>query len=116
MSNHFHFVLVPEREDSLAVLFGRANGRYAQALNIRKGRSGHLWQARSHSCVMAGSPFWVGARCGAGSPCRAGVVGEAADYPGSSAAAHLLGKPGRSHVLDLEFWEQAGGAATWAEM
>ncbi len=33
MTNHFHFLVVPEREDSLALLFGRANGRYAQALN-----------------------------------------------------------------------------------
>jgi putative transposase len=31
MTNHIHFVAIPEREDSLAVLFGRANGRYAQA-------------------------------------------------------------------------------------
>ena len=44
MTNHVHFVVVPEREDSLSVLFGRANGRYAQAVNIRKGRCGHLWQ------------------------------------------------------------------------
>ena len=28
MTNHVHFVVVPEREDSLPVLFGRANGRY----------------------------------------------------------------------------------------
>lgn len=30
MSNHVHFVVVPDREDSLAVLFARANGRYAR--------------------------------------------------------------------------------------
>ena len=36
MTNHVHFVVVPEREDSLSVLFGRADGRYAQAVNIRK--------------------------------------------------------------------------------
>ena len=34
----------------------------------------------------------------------------------SSAAAHLLGIPDESRVLDLEFWKRAGGAATWAEM
>jgi len=34
----------------------------------------------------------------------------------AGAAAHLLRKPDRSQVLDLEFWEQAGGAATWAQM
>jgi putative transposase len=36
MTNHVHFVVIPEREDSLPLLFGRANGRYAPAVNIRK--------------------------------------------------------------------------------
>jgi len=53
MTNHIHMVAVPARADSLAVLFRRANGRYAQAMNIRRGRSGHLWQARFLSCPMA---------------------------------------------------------------
>ncbi len=116
MTNHVHFVVIPQREDSLALLFGRANGRYAQAVNIRKGRSGHLWQARYHSCVMSESHFWIGLRYVEANPCRAGLVREPAEYPWSSAAAHLLGTPDRSRMLDLEFWEQAGGAATWAEM
>jgi putative transposase len=60
MTNHVHFLVVPEREDSLAVLFGRANGRYAQALNIRRGRCGHLWQARFHSCPMSPAHLEVG--------------------------------------------------------
>jgi putative transposase len=111
-----HFVVIPEREDSLALLFGRANGRYAQAINIRKGRSGHLWQARYHSCVMSESHFWIGLRYVEANPCRAGLVREAADYRWSSAAAHLLDTPDRSRVLDLEFWERAGGAATWADL
>ena len=33
MTNHVHWVVVPEWEDSLAVLFRRVNGRYAQYLN-----------------------------------------------------------------------------------
>jgi hypothetical protein len=32
MTNHMHFVAVPDRADSLAVLFCRANGCYAQAV------------------------------------------------------------------------------------
>ena len=77
MTNHVHFVVIPDREDSLAVLFGRANGSYAQALNIRKGRCGHLWQARYHSCPMSGSHFWVGLPYVECSPCRAGMVNAA---------------------------------------
>jgi REP element-mobilizing transposase RayT len=61
MSTRVHFVVEAEREDSLALLFGRANGRYAQAVNIRKGRSGHLWQARFCSCPMSEGHLSLGA-------------------------------------------------------
>ncbi len=42
MDNHVHFVVVPEREDSLSVLFRRVHGRYAQVVNAQRLRSGHL--------------------------------------------------------------------------
>lgn len=116
MTNHVHFVVVPEREDSLAILFGRANGRYAQALNIRKGRSGHLWQARYRSCVMSESHLWLGIRYVEQNPCRAGIAKQPEDYRWSSAVAHLLGSPDRSRILDREFWEREGGKVTWAEL
>jgi putative transposase len=116
MTNHVHFVAVPEREDSLAILFGRANGRYAQALNIRKGRCGHLWQARYHSCALSGSHLGIALRYVEDNPCRAGVVKTPDEYRWSSAAAHMLGNPDRSRILDMGFWERAGGSSTWAEM
>ncbi len=37
MTNHVHFVLVPERTDSLAMLFRRVHGANAQSLNARRG-------------------------------------------------------------------------------
>ena len=49
MTNHVHWVVVPERADSLAILFRRVHGRYAQYLNARRRRSGHLWQNRYFS-------------------------------------------------------------------
>ena len=116
MTNHLHFVVVPEREDSLALLFGRANGRYAQGLNIRKGRSGHLWQARFHSCPMSVSHLWVGLRYVEENPCRARMVEKAEEYRWSSAAVHLGLVEDRSRVLDMEFWEREGGAKAWAEL
>lgn len=117
MINHVHFVVIPSREDSLAILFGRANGRYAQALNIRKGRTGHLWQARFHSCPMSErSHFWIGLRYVEANPCRANMVTSPADYPWSSAAVHLSGAPDRTRILDLDFWERAGGTTTWADL
>ncbi len=116
MSNHVHLIVVPEREDSLSSLFGYVNGRYAQAVNIRKGRSGHLWQARYFSCAMSEQHLWVGLRYVEENPCRAGMVARPEEYRWSSAPAHLCGDRDRTGVLDLEFWSRAGGMETWAEM
>ncbi len=116
MTNHVHFVAIPEREDSLAVLFGRANGRYAQAINIRKGRCGHFWQARFHSCALSDTHLEIALRYVEDNPCRAGISAVASAYRWSSAAAHLLSTPDRSGILDLRFWERAGGATTWADL
>jgi putative transposase len=116
MSNHVHFIVVPGREDSLAVLFGRANGRFAQATNIERGRCGHLWQARFHSCPMSQTHLWIGLRYVEENPCRAGIAASPASYRWSSAAAHLTGARDQSGILDLDFWRKAGGVETWAEM
>ncbi|BDC51483.1 transposase [Bryobacterales bacterium F-183] len=116
MTNHVHFVVIPEQEDSLALLFGRANGRYAQAINIRKGRSGHLWQARYNSCPMSERHFWVGLRYVETNPCRAGIVQLPEEYKWSSARNHLTGDPDRSRVLDTAFWERAGGIDAWRDL
>ena len=116
MTNHIHFIVVPEGEESLALLSGRANGRYSQALNIRRGRSGHLWQARYHSCPMSPAHLETGLRYVEANPCRAGMVERPEEYRWSSAAAHLRGEPDRSGVLDLSFWQHAGGTAGWAEL
>ncbi len=47
MSNHVHLIVTPEQGDSLAVLFRRVHGRYAQYFNARYRRSGHLWHILS---------------------------------------------------------------------
>ncbi len=46
MTNHIHLVLVPGQIDSLEVLLRRVHGRYAQMVNTKRLRSGHLWQNR----------------------------------------------------------------------
>ena len=42
MPNHVHLVVVPNEEDALAVALRGTHGRYAQYLNARRQRSGHL--------------------------------------------------------------------------
>jgi len=42
MTNHVHLIARPERDDSLAVLFRRVHGRYAQYYNARTGRDQYV--------------------------------------------------------------------------
>ena len=116
MTNHIHAVVIPERADSLAVLFRRVHGRYAQYVNTRRGRSGHLWQGRFYSCPLDGAHLATALRYVEENPCRARLVEGAADYRWSSAAAHLGLRGDDYNVLDWGYWERSGGAATWREM
>jgi putative transposase len=101
MTNHVHFVVVPAREDSLAALSASACSRYAQAVNIHHGRSGHLWTALGYV---------------ESNPCRANLAERAEDYRCSSAAVHLAGVEDRSDILDLQFYRETGGQDRWREL
>jgi len=117
MSNHVHLVVVPERADSLAVLFRRVHGAYGQAVNAGLGRSGHLWQNRFYSCPLSERHLWVALRYVEANPVRAGIAARPEQYRWSSAAAHLgERKWEKSSVLDIAFWQRAGGSQTWHEM
>jgi putative transposase len=117
MSNHVHLVVVPERADSLAVLFRRVHGAYAQAVNAGLGRSGHLWQNRFYSCPLSEAHLWIALRYVEANPVRAGVAARPEQYRWSSAAVHLGDrKPERAGALDIAFWERSGGVETWREM
>ena len=116
MRNHVHLVAVPEREDSLAVLMRRVNGRYAQMVNARMARSGHLWQNRFYSCALSPSHLRRALVYVERNPVRAGVVGSPELYKWSSAAAHLGLVKDRYSLLDNEFWLDSGGAAGWVEL
>ena len=111
-----HWVLVPDRADSLAVLFRRVHGAYAQAVNAGLGRSGHLWQNRFYSCPLSERHLWVALRHVEANAVRAGLVAQAAAYRWSSAAAHLGEGCDPAGVLDGGFWERSGGSATWKEL
>lgn len=116
MTNHVHLVVVPDREDSLAVLMRRVHGRYSQFINVRRGRSGHLWQARYYSCPLSEVHLWMAVKYVEENPCRAGLVSRPELYRYSSAATHRLGVKDASGILDLDFWRRAGGVETWTEI
>lgn len=117
MTNHVHWIVVPEREDSLPQFFRHLQGRYAQAINARRGRVGHLWQNRYFACALDQSHLWTAIRYVEWNPVRAGMTVNPVDYPWSSASLHLLSPERESPaLLDWNFWREQGGAAAWSEM
>ena len=92
MKNHVHFVCVPEKEYSLAKTFNMLHMRYAQNINRRRKRSGHLWQGRFYSSILDERHTYAAVRYVENNPVRAGLVKKAEEYPYSSAAAHVSGQ------------------------
>lgn len=88
MTNHVHFVAVPEAEESLARWLRDAHTAYAHHVNRRQQQSGHLWQGRFFSCVLDEAHLWAAVRYVERNPVKAGLVRRAEAYGWSSAAAH----------------------------
>ena len=117
MTNHVHWVVIPERVDSLPRFFRHLQGRYAQAVNARRGHAGHLWHNRYFACALDQSHLWTAIRYVELNPVRAGMVKNPVDYKWSSAASHLTG-PGseQADLLDWAFWREHGEATGWREV
>jgi putative transposase len=117
MTNHVHWVLIPDHGDSLAVLFRRVHGRYAQYFNARYRRTGHLWQGRFYSCALSPGHLDVALRYVEVNPVRTGMALHPEEYPWSSAAAHCSSELVEGEqLLDAEFWRSRGGVEGWREL
>lgn len=81
MTNPVHFVLVPEKPDSLSDALRDAHTAYALRFN------GHLWQGRFFSCVLDDEHLWAAVHYVERNPVRAGMMARSEEYPWSSAAA-----------------------------
>jgi len=88
MTNHAHFIAVPEKADSLARCFSDVHVRYTRMINKRQEWKGHLWQARFGSNVLDENYLRAAVRYVERNPVRAGIVKTAWEYPWSSAALH----------------------------
>jgi putative transposase len=108
MTNRVHWVVVPEREDSLAVLFRRVHGRYAQYHKARRGRTGHLWQNRFYGCPVAAARELTLPRYVEWNPVRAGLVETPEAWRRSSAKAHLGGPEAEGRFVGLALLAGAG--------
>ena len=92
MPNHVHLIAVPETVDGLARAIGEAHRRYTVRINRREGWRGYLWQGRFSSFVMDENYFLTAMRYVELNPVRAGLAASPADWPWSSARAHLSGQ------------------------
>jgi putative transposase len=92
MPNHVHFILVPKTVDGLRATFAQAHRRYTGAIHAREKWTGHLWQGRFSSTAMDEAHVYAAIRYVDLNPVRAGLVARAADWPWSSARAHLAGQ------------------------
>lgn len=92
MPNHIHLIAVPPEETALARAVGEAHRRYTRRINFREKWRGYLWQGRFASFVMDESYLLAAARYVEMNPVRAGLVRDPADWPWSSARAHLSGR------------------------
>jgi putative transposase len=100
MTNHVHYVAIPDRLNSVSLVFHRLNGAHSQRFNRKYGFIGHLWQERPFSSVLAPSHLINAVRYVEQNPVRARMVERAADYRWSSAVAHCTRS--QDSWLDLE--------------
>jgi putative transposase len=91
MGNHVHYVVVPEKDDSLAKTFNQVHRRHSLIMNRKHQRRGHLWQDRYHSCVLDDAHLYWAIRYVERNPVRAGLIERPEDYRWSSAPARVLG-------------------------
>lgn len=112
MTNHVHFIVVPERPTSLARVFGRTHSDYARYANQLRRGCGHLWQARFYSCPLDTPSAWQALAYVERNPARAGLVERAEEYRWSSAAAHCSGADPKGR-MDLSAWRSVYTAERW---
>lgn len=85
MTNHVHFISIPEEADSLARTFNTVHMRYAQYFNKKINAKGHLWHGRFFSCVLDESHLLAAGRYIERNPVRARMVSKPCLWDWSSA-------------------------------
>jgi len=103
MGNHLHLIVTPSAETALGLTMKRTNQLYAQYVNQRHGRRGHLWQDRFFSCPLGDAHFWKALAYVERNPVRARLCRKPWRWVWSSASAHCGGRDG-SGLLDLDAW------------
>lgn len=92
MPNHFHLLLTPQTANGLPQMLQAIGRRYVRYFNDLQNRTGTLWDGRYRCTVLQPKSYLLPCMAYIDlNPVRAGLVGEAADYPWSS-HAHYIGR------------------------
>ncbi|RUU59786.1 transposase [Mesorhizobium sp. M2C.T.Ca.TU.002.02.1.1] len=100
MPNHVHLILTPTDPDGLRRALAKVHRVYAGTIHARQKKTGHFWQGRFGAVAMDEDHLLAALRYVGLNPVRAKLVEQAADWPWSSARAHLTGKA--DGVTDLK--------------
>ena len=115
MTNHVHLVVTPPTQRSLSSGIGYSHRLYAQKINKKYDRSGHLWESRYYSCPLDDSHFIQALIYTDRNPVRAGIVDSAIQYRWSSAKAHS-GLRDSAGLVDPDSWTKISAAYDWEEL
>lgn len=114
MNNHVHFAVVPQRPDSLSLMFKYVSMRYSQYFNRKLDRRGHLWQDRYFSCPLDKDHLFEVFRYIENNPVKAGLVKSAEDYPWSSAKSHIFSDFSSDELL-VDYTKYSKEIKNWKE-
>ncbi len=85
MDNHFHLLVTPRTDKGLPAMMQAVGRSYVRYFNDLHERSGTLWEGRYRSTLIQTDRYMLACMAYIDlNPVRAGMVGEAADYPWSS--------------------------------
>ena len=88
MTNHVHFIVIPDMEDSLSRSFGEAHKAYTRMHNFRQGVRGYLFQGKFGSYVMDEAHLLSAVRYVLRNPVKAGLTSKPEKWRWSSAKYH----------------------------
>lgn len=91
MGNHFHLLATPQADTALPQMMQAIGRRYVRYFNDAQQRSGTLWEGRYKATLIQADRYLLACMAYIDlNPVRAGLVGQARDYPWSS-HAHYIG-------------------------
>ena len=113
MTNHVHFLMVPEEALGLARVIGVTHQKYSAAINRQQGQRGFLFQGRFYSCPLDENHAAHAARYVLHNPVRAKMVPRAEDWPWSSAGFHIGARETDPLVARHDLFGLAPDIRTW---